>query len=261
MSDAVDTLIALKGVALLGWLALLFVLERLRPMAVQPDIDEGPFGIRRLLRNGGLWLVNSALSPLVVIPVSVWAAGLTAWRPDAWSGWWALALDVLILDLWIYWWHRANHQSAFLWRFHEVHHLDRFLDATSAVRFHFGEVLLSAAVRGLLIVALDIPWHAVLVFELLVLVSALFHHSNLRLPPRVEAALSRVVVTPSIHWVHHHRIRRDTDSNYATIFSVWDRLFGSRSPTVRQVDMPVGVQGREERSLTGLIARPFEPGG
>ena len=87
----------------------------------------------------------------------------------------------------------------------------------------------------------------------------MFHHSNLRLPPRFERALSFLIVTPSIHWVHHHAIRRDTDSNYASLLSVWDRLFGSRSATVRTPEMPIGTQGLKDRGIAGLLARPFEP--
>jgi sterol desaturase/sphingolipid hydroxylase (fatty acid hydroxylase superfamily) len=168
-----------------------------------------------------------------------------------------LALDILVLDFWIYWWHRANHEIPVLWRFHEVHHLDRFLDTTSAVRFHFGEVLLSAGVRAAVILALGIPITSVVVFETLVLLSALFHHSNIRVPPRLERALATVIITPSIHWVHHHRKRVDTDSNYGTIFSFWDRLFASRSRTPRRPGMAIGVEGREEKGIAGLLARPI----
>ena len=144
-----------------------------------------------------------------------------------------------------------------LWRFHEVHHLDRILDSTTAVRFHFGEVLLSAGARAAVIVLFGIPVASVLVFETLVLIASIFHHSNLRLPSGLEAALSRVVITPGIHWVHHHKVRRDTDSNYGTILSVWDPLFGSRSKTQRSLTMPIGVEGRREQPLPALLARPF----
>ena len=257
VESALNAALSLKGVAIVGWLGLLFLAERLAPAAPEPP-GPGPRW-HRLLRNGGLWVVNVGLSPLVVVPVSIWAASLWSWRPEGWSGGWALLIDLLILDLWIYWWHRANHEVPFLWRFHEVHHLDRFLDTTSAVRFHFGEVLLSAAVRAVVIVALDIPWTSVLAFEALILAAAIFHHSNLRLPPPLESALSRVVVTPSIHWVHHHAIRRDTDSNYATVLSVWDRLFGTRSRTQRWADMPIGVEGRSEQPLPQLLLRPLNP--
>jgi sterol desaturase/sphingolipid hydroxylase (fatty acid hydroxylase superfamily) len=96
------------------------------------------------------------------------------------------------------------------------------------------------------------------VFETLLALSAMFHHSNLRLPPRLERALSCVIVTPSIHWVHHHAIRRDTDSNYSALLSLWDRLFASRSATRRSPDMPIGVEGLSDKGLAQLVARPFE---
>ena len=87
--------------------------------------------------------------------------------------------------------------------------------------------------------------------------AALFHHSNLRMPPAFERALSFVVVTPSLHWVHHHAMRSDTDSNYSTILSVWDRIFASKSPTARTPDMPIGVETLSDEPLTRLLARPF----
>lgn len=257
MDDAVQELLAWKGIAAGAWLVGLVLLERLLPKAEAPAGD-GRFGHRRVLRNGALWLANTILSPLAVVPVSLWAAahGL-GWRPDWWSGWVGLAVDLVLLDGLIYWWHRANHEIPFLWRFHEIHHLDRFLDATSAVRFHFGEVLLSAAARAVIIILLDVPISSVIAFETLLLAATIFHHSNLRLPDGLERALARIVVTPSIHWVHHHRVRRDTDSNYATILSLWDRLFASRSATRRWTTMPIGVEGEDERPIAALFARPF----
>ena len=263
MEHAVETLLQFKLVAIGIWLVLMLTFERLAP-AVPPPTDEGRYGWRRLMRNGVLWLANTGLSPLVVIPVSVWAAGVDLWatvgwspRPAWWSGWQGLILDVLLLDLFIYWWHRANHMLPILWRFHEVHHLDQHLDATTAVRFHFGEVLLSALVRASVIVAFGIPLASVLVFETAVLVCALFQHANLRLPVWLERPLNWVIITPRLHWVHHHAIRRDTDSNYGTILSVWDRLFRSRRTTERRSDRRIGVENRPELTLAGLMARPF----
>ena len=255
MQVGVDQLLAWKGAAVLAWFALLFAAERWRP-AVPPRLAETPW--RRLARNATLFAVNGLLSPLVVLPVSAFAAmHALNWRPAWWGGAAGLAADLLLLDLLIYWWHRANHVVPLLWRFHAVHHYDRFLDTTTAVRFHAGEVLLSAAARAVIIVLLAFPLRSVLIFETLVLLAALFHHSNLRLPPALERRLSRLVVTPSIHWVHHHRLRADTDSNYSTILSLWDPLFASRSPTQRAPDMPIGVEGREERALPGLVVAPF----
>jgi len=116
---------------------------------------------------------------------------------------------------------------------------------------------MSALVRAVVIWLLDIPVESVVVFETCVLSMALFHHSNVALPRWLEKPLSKVLVTPSIHWVHHHAIRADTDSNYANILSVWDIVFGSRSATKRWKDMPIGVERRHDESLIGLLTRPF----
>ena len=268
MEQALDTFLTWKAAAVAGWLAVFFVAERLRPAAAELVTEGAPArgrprgGLARLGRNLGLWLSNVVLSPLFVLPVSVFAASHSLdWRPGWWSGLPGLALDILILDVLIYWWHRANHEIAFLWRFHEVHHLDRFLDTTSALRFHFGEVALSALARAAVIVILGMPLHSVLVFEALVLCAAIFHHSKLALPAMPERALSRAIITPSIHWVHHHARRADTDSNYGTLFSFWDPLFGTRSPTARARDMIIGVEGMEERGILALLGRPFGPRG
>lgn len=249
-----------KTIAVGIWFALLFVAERLRPAdasaAALHNATES--GLKRMGRNAGLWAINLVLAPLIVVPITALAADHALWRPWWWSGLPGLALDILFLDFLIYWWHRANHELPFLWRFHSVHHFDATLDTTSAVRFHFGEVVLSALARAGVIVLIGFPLTSVFTFEALVLIAALFHHSNLRLPKGVEAALSRVLITPSIHWVHHHAIKTDTDSNYGTIFSFWDPMFTTRSKTHREIGMPIGVQGGREQSLKALLLHPFE---
>jgi sterol desaturase/sphingolipid hydroxylase (fatty acid hydroxylase superfamily) len=241
------------GIVLAFALALM-ILEHLFPAARSRVRSMA----RRFAKNLSLAGVNAALSPLIVIPLSAFAAQWAlGWRPSWWSGWPGLALDLFLLDVWIYWWHRANHEVPLLWRFHEVHHLDEFLDVTTAVRFHFGEVILSAFVRAAVIFLLAVPIANIVIFETLLLLATIFHHSNVRLPPALEHALSFVIVTPSIHWVHHHALRRDTDSNYATVLSVWDPVFRSRSLTARSPDMPIGVETCRDEALTQLVARPF----
>jgi sterol desaturase/sphingolipid hydroxylase (fatty acid hydroxylase superfamily) len=252
--DRLQTFILSKSGIVMGFGLLLLVLEHLFPAARSRVTSM----LARMAKNVTFFAINAALSPLIVIPISAFAASWApGWRPDWWSGWPGLALDLLLLDLWIYWWHRANHELPLLWRFHEVHHRDEFLDVTTAVRFHFGEVVLSALVRACVIFILAVPLANVIVFETLLLLGAIFHHSNLRLPPVFERALAMIIVTPSIHWVHHHAVRRDTDSNYSTILSLWDRLFRSRSATARTPEMPIGVEGRHDEGLPKLLFMPF----
>jgi sterol desaturase/sphingolipid hydroxylase (fatty acid hydroxylase superfamily) len=258
----VESLLSVKA-ALVGAVLVVFLIyERARPAVDHPLLvrfrGASASAWRRLARNAGLFGINLLIGPLIVVPVTVFAEQFATGLRPAWlSGWAGLAVDLVLLDFWIYWWHRANHEVALLWRFHQVHHFDELLDSTTALRFHFGEVVLSALVRAVVIIALDIPLASVLLFEALVLMSAIFHHSDARLPPRLERALSRVIITPSIHWVHHHAIRADTDSNYGTVFSFWDPLFSSKSRTRRWTAMPIGVEGRPDRPLLRLIITPF----
>ncbi len=239
------------------WFLLLFVGERLRRSARPPESSA------RLRRNAGLWLLLLVTSPLIVAPLTAWGANHVFWmRPD-WmtsgaSGAVILIVDLILLDLWMYWLHRAYHEVGFMWRFHEIHHRDEFLDTTSAFRFHFGEIILSAALRLLPIAILALPLKTVILFETILLCASIFHHSNIRLPERMEKALSRIIVTPGIHWVHHHALKRDTNANYASILSLWDRIFCSKSSHVRSPDMKIGVEGVEDKPVLGLMLMPFK---
>ncbi|MFT7300448.1 MAG: sterol desaturase/sphingolipid hydroxylase (fatty acid hydroxylase superfamily) [Porticoccus sp.] len=237
------------------FLLVLFIAERYVPAVTVP---EEIVTVRRITNNLLLWLCNSLLSPVIILPVTLYAIhyGLS-WRNDLLVGWGGLLLDILALDLWIYWWHRANHSIPLMWRFHRIHHLDRWLDVTSSVRFHFCEVILSALVRALVVVSLGIPLLSVIVFETLVLVNAGFHHSNIRLPKNLEHIVSKLIITPSAHWMHHHIVQQDTDSNYGVIFSFWDRLFGSQSNNQRTADMEIGLKHSQDVSLVQLMISPF----
>ncbi|MEM9169656.1 MAG: sterol desaturase family protein [Pseudomonadota bacterium] len=246
------SLIAMKAAALGVWFAVLFTLERIAPASPAP-----PDG-RRLARNFGLWAVTALSTPALVLALASLAQAHAPWtRPAALQGVAGLALSLVALDLWTYFMHRAYHEVPVMWRLHAPHHLDERLDTSSAVRFHAGEVGLSAVFRLVPIAGLAIPLAHVALFETLLLAGAIFHHSNVRLPAPLERALSSVIVTPSIHWVHHHARRADTDANYAAVLSVWDRVFGTKSPTPRTPDMAIGVEGEAERGFWGLLVQPF----
>jgi sterol desaturase/sphingolipid hydroxylase (fatty acid hydroxylase superfamily) len=260
-------LLAVKALIVGGWIVLALVVEQRRPAAPAPLAlaGYGAAWFARWGRNLSLFLLNSALSALFVLPVTAWAALAAPWSRaepvgQALPAWAWLPIDIVLLDFWIYWWHRANHEWPFLWRFHEVHHRDRHLDATTALRFHFGEVALSAMARAVVILVCAIPLTSVLVFEVVLIMATVFHHANWRIPPRLEAALARLIITPSRHWVHHHNVRADTDSTYGTIFSFWDRWIGTTTPTQRSVLMPLGVEGKEELPLLALIGAPTSAG-
>lgn len=246
-------ILAYKGWIVAGAFLLLFGLEH-----ISPAVTAGLHPLRRIIKNLSFWPINIGLSLAVILPISYYAAQHAPWERPTWlSGIPGFAFDIILLDLFLFWWHRALHEMPFFWRFHEVHHLDEHLDTTSAIRFHFGEIFFATFLRAVFIILLAIPFSSVVLFETLVLIFTFFHHSNIALPPRLENALSKIIITPSIHWVHHHAIRKDTDSNYGTIFSFWDRLFFTKSLTRRFKDMKIGVEGREDTGFLRLLIKPF----
>jgi sterol desaturase/sphingolipid hydroxylase (fatty acid hydroxylase superfamily) len=229
-------------------------LERLFPASPRPRGDDMP----RTFRNLSLGVISALFGPILLVPLTVFLTGHHFWqRPDFMTGAIGLILDFILIDLWAYALHRAYHEIPLLWRLHSVHHYDAFLDASSAVRFHFGEVLLSTALRAIPILLLSLPLSSVLFYETALIASALFHHSNIALPEKFEKYLRFIIVTPSHHWVHHHAARRDTDSNYSAGLTVWDRLFKSLSPTQRTPEMKIGIENTAERKLIPLLLTPF----
>lgn len=242
----------MKGFIVAIWFPAMFVFERLHSaISVEPDIN-------RLIKNGGLWILTLIASPILVIPVTALAADYPLWSPPwASNSFVVILLTLLVLDLWTYWVHRLYHERPLLWRLHEIHHLDQHLDTSTAVRFHVGEVVLSAMIRIGPIIVFAIPIQTVILFELILLISTIFHHSNIRLPLKTERVIGMVLITPQIHRVHHHAEQRFTDSNYGAVLSIWDRLFSSRTNTMAIKDLKIGVESAEDKPFFHLILKPF----
>jgi len=166
----------------------------------------------------------------------------------------------LLMDLSFYYWHRANHKIRFLWRFHNVHHIDGDLDVSTAFRFHFGEILFSAGFRIAQVLLLGVSGWIYAVYELVFQTCTMFHHSNLRLPLRIERILNRIVVTPRMHAIHHSQMERETNSNYSTVFAWWDRLHRSLELNIPQAALRIGVPaytGREDQDFVECLRLPF----
>ena len=249
-------LVAHKGAIILGFLAVF-----LGAGAILPFAKLHPHRLRQIGKNLSLAGLNALVSPLLVIPVTVFAAqwALT-WRPDWWQGGWGLLLDFLLLDAWLYIWHRANHALPVLWRFPEVHHLDETLDASTALRFHFGEVIASSLLRAAVIFLLGVPLASVLLFEIVVAMAAIFHHSNLRLPGRWDEWASLVLTTPQMHGIHHSQRLAERESNWSSGLSLWDRLHGTFVAGVKPARIPIGVDDAAagaDVALGRALAAPF----
>jgi sterol desaturase/sphingolipid hydroxylase (fatty acid hydroxylase superfamily) len=170
------------------------------------------------------------------------------------------ATAFLLFDWSFYWWHRANHRVPLLWRFHCVHHVDPDLDVTTAFRFHAAEIGYSAVFRVTQVVLIGPAAWMYFMYELVFQVGTLFHHSNVKLPLRLERAANRVFVTPRMHGVHHSKFRRETDSNYSTVFSWWDRLHRSLRLDVQQREIQIGVPAYsmpQDNRTVNLLSMPF----
>jgi sterol desaturase/sphingolipid hydroxylase (fatty acid hydroxylase superfamily) len=165
---------------------------------------------------------------------------------------------LLFMDLWTYFWHRMNHRLPFLWRFHRIHHLDESLNALSALRFHFGEVILSYLIRFGIFSILPVRWESYLLFEICYGFSNVFAHSRIQLNYRLEKFLEKVFVTPRFHRLHHHPDRKIHDSNYSTIFSFWDRIFKSRTNITAMDSFNFGIENNRKEKPLKLLLSPFQ---
>ncbi len=212
---------------------------------------------RRAVTNAALAMLAVAVAALLVKPVANWTLatqpgaggllGLVQWHPVV-EG----VLGALLLDWTFYWWHRANHRVPLLWRFHAMHHADPDCGVSTALRFHIGELALSAAVRIAQIALIGIALDAYLIYESIFQAAVLFHHANWRLGARLERVLQVVLVTPAIHGSHHSEQRHEGDANYGVVLSCWDRLHRSLS-IANQSTVRIGLPGAPWSFLASLI--------
>jgi sterol desaturase/sphingolipid hydroxylase (fatty acid hydroxylase superfamily) len=169
-------------------------------------------------------------------------------------------LAVVLLDYTLWHWHWLNHRVPFLWRFHLVHHVDRDLDASTALRFHFGEMALSVPYRLAQVALIGADAFSLGLWQAVLLPSILFHHSNLRLPLSLERVLVRVLVTPRMHGIHHSAYENETNSNWSSLLSAWDYLHGTALLGVPQRAVEIGVPAHrrpEAVTLGPILTLPF----
>ena len=253
---------SLRLTAFIGFGLLLWLIQWRRPL--RGDGRDG----RRLLRNLGLVFTGTLLVRLLFPLLAVaWAVmlerqGIGLFALLHWPPALEVLLAVCLLDLAIYWQHRLFHWSPLLWRLHRVHHSDTAFDVSTGVRFHPLEVALSMAIKLAVVTLLGAAPLAVLIFELLLSIGALFTHSDFALPARLDRQLRRVLVTPSMHRIHHSVIRVETDSNFGFHLSLWDHWFGSyrAQPQRPEQSMPIGldeVRGPTAQRLGALLLQPF----
>lgn len=257
-------------IAMLAGLVLLFLWESLHPFYEHFRGSLKDRG-KHAARNLAMGALNSALVALVFVGLwfaaSVWADeyrfGFMHWLQDGVGlPMWAHALGALLLfDAWSYAWHRINHEIPFFWRFHRVHHSDPQMDVTTANRFHIGEIFFSSLFRIPLIALFGIYLWELVLYETLMFAVVQFHHSDVEIPRKADRVLRALIVSPNMHRVHHSRWQPETDSNYSSLFSFWDRLARTfrLNPNPREIELGLEEFDREEnQTLSGMLKTPVE---
>jgi sterol desaturase/sphingolipid hydroxylase (fatty acid hydroxylase superfamily) len=222
--------------------------------------------LRRVLRNLTIGGVSLALTPLLQVwllqPVASWIVrdhiGLL--QATNWARWIDVAMAIVLLDYTLWWWHWANHRVPFFWRFHLVHHADRDLDTSTALRFHFGELMLSIPIRAAQMILIGVDPQMLWLWQTVLFGSILFHHSNVRLPPALERVLVRIIVTPRMHGIHHSDRVGETNSNWSSLLSWWDVLHRTMVLDVRQSEIAIGVPAYSDASevtIGKMLLLPF----
>jgi sterol desaturase/sphingolipid hydroxylase (fatty acid hydroxylase superfamily) len=233
---------------------------------------------RRILSIGRKprWLINLGLAALnmVIMRFSIGAlAYLTAITAQK-QGlgllnllnlpvWLNILIALLFLDVAIYAQHVLAHKWSLLWRLHQVHHTDIDIDATTAVRFHPLEIMLSMLYKMICVFIIGANPTAVVIFEVILNAAATFNHSNVYIPSALEQKLRYFLVTPDMHRIHHSVVPKETDSNYGFSISCWDRLFKTyiAEPQSPQTQMAIGLAGfrhAQELSFFQLLLLPFQ---
>ena len=167
---------------------------------------------------------------------------------------------IVFMDFMLYIWHLLNHEMPFFWRFHRVHHSDLNMDVSTATRFHIGELAFSAVIKIALIFFLGASPAGVVIFESSLVLCAQFHHSSIRVPIWFETIFWILFVPPSMHRIHHSVIIRERNTNYGTIFSLWDRFLGTLLADVNQEKIRIGIgayQKPEKLNFHHLLIMPF----
>ncbi len=244
-----------KDVLLISVLVVLYVLECLFPY-----FETYQNKTRHTLRNLGLIgfnavVVNLLLTPLVVFSTNT-TGGVFNWM--GLSGWGAFFATILMLDFVTYVLHVFYHKIPLMWRFHRVHHSDVAMGVTTGARFHLGEHLISTVVKCAFYTGFGIKMEYLVVYEAVFISNVFFHHANISIGHQLDRYYRIFLTSPNMHKVHHSDVKSETDSNYTSLFSVWDRMF----KTFRIVEDPkrivYGIKGMaDEQTVVRMLTMPF----
>ena len=263
MDLSASALWTVQWVSSLGLIIALLSVEWLAPFRV-PVLSK----LEHVSTNLTIFGANSLIAQVLAgSTLLLWTSKVTA------EGWGLLShvglgpvpsviASVILLDLIAYGIHRLYHHNPFLWRLHRAHHSDLDMDATTSIRFHLGEALITMSIKGLSVAGLGISPAGFFLSETVTFAVGLFSHGNLRLPNTLERRLRLAIVTPTMHWIHHSREPAEHNRNLGAVFSGWDRLFGTYFMGAPQSRIIFGLDeypSPKDVTLVRFYRMPFDP--
>ncbi|MGH7825848.1 MAG: sterol desaturase family protein [Candidatus Binatia bacterium] len=251
----------LRAALVVGEIGLLLWLEHRRPLraSVEPKL-------RRNAKNLGVAAAGALALQIAERPLVSPVSRLVERRrwgllnQFSMAGWLQVCLAVVLMDYTLYVWHVLVHRVSWLWRMHLVHHVDLDMDASTALRFHFAELVISVPWRVTQVALIGVSPISLSAWQTFLMFSILFHHSNVELPIKTERWLSRFIVTPRLHGIHHSIVRDETDSNWSSGLTVWDWLHATLRLDVPQQEITIGVpayRGAEDVTYPKIMSMPF----
>jgi sterol desaturase/sphingolipid hydroxylase (fatty acid hydroxylase superfamily) len=224
----------------------------------------------RWVNNLALVFLNGFITKLI-LPITLSGMAILAHQ----NGWgvlnyfeidtfWSIVIFIIVMDFIIYMQHVMVHALPILWRLHRVHHTDLDYDTSTGARFHTLEILLSFGIKFTAIVLLGPTVLAVILFEIILNVSSMFNHGNVKLPKTLDKYLRYFIVTPDMHRIHHSIEEDETNSNFGFSITIWDRVFGTYKDSAKagQIDMVIGIKNirepKDTNMILGMLMIPFK---
>lgn len=197
--------------------------------------------------------VTTSLAKIATIYLVLWLPQLDVDGMSTWPWGWQFAVFLIVNDFARYWLHRAYHYSDFLWRFHRVHHTATEMDALSAFRVHLGETLIKYGLIVIPFYLLKVDKSVIILYGAIDVLKGFWHHANCRL---TIGPLNYIFNSAELHWWHHSVEAKPMNSNLGSIFSIWDRIFGTFYYRRGEWPEKIGVEGMDAfpESYHGLFA-------